>query len=77
MRLAAGQIRPNVAVLDVNLAGEMVFRDAETPTTRSVPVLFSTAYTSVAISAEYNIKTVAVPRKTYATRVCLQRLEPQ
>jgi CheY-like chemotaxis protein len=66
VRLASGEPRPDAAVLDVNLAGEMVFPAADILMTRGVPVLFATGYGSAsALDGERQAKAVVVLHKPY------------
>ncbi|MEA2947940.1 MAG: hypothetical protein QOI40_3270, partial [Alphaproteobacteria bacterium] len=74
VRLAAGEPRPDVAVLDVNLAGEMVFPAADILATRGVPVLFATGYGSAATLAGRDTQAVTVLRKPYPTKLLADAL---
>ena len=44
---------PNVAVLDINLGGEMVYPVADMLAARGIPYLFATGYDKSAIPAPY------------------------
>ena len=44
LELAAGESTPDVAVLDVNVAGRPVFAVADALKARGVPLVFSTGY---------------------------------
>lgn len=49
----AGSVRVDLAILDVNLAGERVFPVAEILRGRNIPFLFSTGYGASGLAAEY------------------------
>lgn len=53
LRIASDE-QIDVAILDVNVAGEPVFVVAEVLRGRGVPILFSTGYGAVGIGAEFN-----------------------
>jgi two-component sensor histidine kinase/ActR/RegA family two-component response regulator len=74
VQFAAGEPRPDAAVLDVNLAGEMVFPAADILTTRGVPVLFATGYGSASTLAGRHIKAAAVLRKPYSAKLLADAL---
>ncbi|BBP59732.1 response regulator [Pseudomonas sp. St316] len=49
----AGSVQADLAILDVNLAGERVFPVAEILRGRHIPFLFSTGYGASGLPAEY------------------------
>ena len=55
LRLAGSEPRPNGAILDVNLDGEMVFPLVDLLRGRGVPVVFVTGYDAAAIPRDYAI----------------------
>ena len=69
VRLAAGEPRPDAAILDVNLAGEMVFPAADILRTRAVPVLYTTGYGSASTLTGRQLNAVAVLRKPYPRKL--------
>ena len=69
VQLAAGEPRPDAAVLDVNLAGDMVFPAADIFATRGVPVLFATGHGSATTLAGRNVKAITVLRKPYPAKL--------
>ncbi|WP_434647615.1 response regulator [Pseudomonas sp. D1-2] len=52
-REAAGTVEVDLAILDVNLAGERVFPVAEILRDRKIPFLFSTGYGASGLPAEF------------------------
>ena len=50
---AASRVNVDIAMLDVNLAGQLVFPAAEILRQRQIPVLFSTGYASTSLPAEF------------------------
>ncbi|RYI18350.1 MAG: response regulator, partial [Acetobacteraceae bacterium] len=65
MRLATTEPALHAAILDVNLAGEMVFPVADLLATRSVPFLFATGYGSAESLQGHDRDAIAVLRKPY------------
>ena len=49
----AGSVQVDLAILDVNLAGERVFPVADILRERQIPFLFSTGYGAIGLPAEY------------------------
>lgn len=72
LALLATDVRPDAAVLDVNLGGELVFPVAEALRERGVPFLFATGYDRWALPATY----AEVPRceKPFDVGRCLRTL---
>ncbi|MFC4167763.1 HWE histidine kinase domain-containing protein [Teichococcus aestuarii] len=66
LALAAGTPRLSAALLDVNLAGEVVFPLAEVLRARQVPIIFITGYGSDAELSVHAAAATAVLRKPYA-----------
>ncbi|MCQ1854448.1 PAS domain S-box protein [Neorhizobium galegae] len=54
MRLVGGKLLPDVAVLDVNLGGKLVYPFAEWLQSRGVPFLFCTGYEQLDDNKRYN-----------------------
>ena len=50
---AASRVNVDIAMLDVNLAGQLVFPAAEILRQRQIPVLFSTGYASTSLPAAF------------------------
>ncbi|MGH1570535.1 response regulator [Methylobacterium sp. P31] len=51
--LLQGDVAPEIAVLDVNLGGEMVYPVADALAARGVPFLFTTGYDQAALPERY------------------------
>ena len=67
--------RPDAAVLDINLAGELVFPLADALTRKGVPFLFVTGYSRSWLPPEYRNRTiVAKPFPTPAIVEAIGRL---
>ena len=58
LALAAGEPRPDAAILDVNLGGELVFDVAETLASRGVPIVFATGYGREGLPPEWRSRPV-------------------
>ncbi|MFL7961997.1 response regulator [Pseudomonas kielensis] len=54
----AGSVQVDLAILDVNLAGERVFPVADILRSRQIPFLFSTGYGASGLPAEYAARPV-------------------
>ena len=72
LALLARGARPDAAILDVNLGGEMVFPLAEALRERGVPFMFATGYDAWSLPAAY----AEVPRceKPFEVWHCLRML---
>ena len=74
MRLAATERILHVAILDVNLGGEMVFPVADQLASRGVPIIFATGYGSAESLQGRDAVAVAVLRKPYPRDALTQAL---
>lgn len=65
-RLAETAVRPDVAILDVNIGGGLVFPAAEILVQRGVPVVFATGYGRDGLPPEWQDREVIVKPYTQA-----------
>ena len=65
MRMATTEPVLHAAILDVNLAGEMVFPVADLLATRGVPIVLATGYGSAESLQGYDREAIALLRKPY------------
>ncbi|KRA48748.1 response regulator [Pseudoxanthomonas sp. Root630] len=70
-------IAPDVAVVDVNLAGTPSFPVAEALRARGIPFLFTTGYGQEGLPAHYaDVPVLAKPFRRHDLEVALARLHP-
>lgn len=75
-RIAAGAETPDVAILDVNLGGHMVFPAARILAGRGVPLIFATGYGRDGLPLEWQDREVILkPYTRDDVARALQRLE--
>lgn len=78
LRLAAESEDLDVAILDVNLAGETSFPIADLLTSKGIPVIFATGYGSSGLTEAYSgTPTIAKPFSAAALTEAIRTVAPR